>query len=67
MNTKKRGLDKETIIACALIAIAESIGIIFLGLVVLGVDINDCNSTILLGAYSLLTGGIWGILLCRNC
>ena len=30
-------------------------------------DLLKCNSTILVAVFSVLTGGIWGILLCRNC
>ena len=44
-----------------------SISIIFSVALWMDLDLLKCNSTILVAVFSVLTGGIWGILLCRNC
>lgn len=67
MNTKKNRLDKETVIICALMAMAAAVGVIFVPIVMLGIDVMRCNSTMLVAIYSVAAGSIWGILLCRNC
>ena len=67
MNTRNRKLDQETIIICGLMAAVAALGILFFPIVLLGIDVTQCNSTMLVAIFSVLTGGIWGILLCRNC
>ena len=67
MNAKKNGLDKELIIILGVISLVVSLGIIFFGLFFLGVDVYTCDKGGLIGIYSLITGGLWGVLLCRNC
>lgn len=65
--TEKRRIDREMIIVCAVVAILSAIGIIFAVVLFLGWDVTECNSTMLVSLFSVLTGSIWGILLCRNC
>ena len=67
MNTRKCGLDLEKIIVCACIAVFASIGIIFMLLSLLNIDIYSCNLTLLVLTGSVVSGVIWTILLCRNC
>lgn len=66
-GTKKKGLDREMIVVCGLVALLVSISIIFSVALWMDLDLLKCNSTILVAVFSVLTGGIWGILLCRNC
>lgn len=65
--TEKRRIDREMIIVCAVVAILSAIGIIFAVILFFGWDVTECNSTVLVSLFSVLTGSIWGILLCRNC
>lgn len=65
--TKKNGLDREMILGYGLAAILSACSIIFAVLLFFGWDISECDSTKLVTAFSVLAGGIWGILLCRNC
>ena len=67
MESKKKGLDREMIVVCGLAALLISISIIFSVALWMNLDLLKCNSTILVAVFSVLTGGIWGILLCRNC
>lgn len=65
MNRRKR--NRETIFCCGIMALMYGGGILFLVLGFLGIDLGDCNSTLLVILFFALSGGIWGILLCRNC
>ena len=67
MESKKKGLDREMIVVCGLVALLVTISIIFSVALWMEIDLSKCNSTILMTIFSVLTGGIWGILLCRNC
>ena len=62
-----KGLDREMIVVCGLVALLVTISIIFSVALWMEIDLSKCNSTILVTIFSVLTGGIWGILLCRNC
>jgi hypothetical protein len=62
----KRGLDKELIISLGSLALLFGVGIIFLILFIFDVDIPSHQAEIV-GSYSGLSGGIWLLLLCRNC
>lgn len=67
MASHKKGLDREMIVVCGLVALLVTISIIFSVALWMEIDLSKCNSTILVTIFSVLTGGIWGILLCRNC
>ena len=66
MKDKKR-IDREMVIVCAVVAMLAALGIVFGVIVFFGWDLQECNSTLLVSGFSVLTGSIWGILLCRNC
>ena len=63
---KKRRLDKEMIISFGMLALLFSVGILFFLLFVLDVNITEHIAGVI-GSYSGLSGGIWLLLLCRNC
>ena len=67
MDTKKKGLDREMILVCGLAAMLASVAIVFGFVLLFGLDLAKSDSTLLVSVFSVLTGGIWGILLCRNC
>lgn len=67
MEMKKKGLDREMIISCGIIALVASTGILFGTLFLLGIDVANCNSAVFVSLFSVLSAVIWGILLCRNC
>lgn len=67
MNTKNKGLDREMIIGCAIVAMLISISLIFLVVLYYEIDLASINKGSFVGLFSVLTGGIWGILLIRNC
>ncbi|MCR5195502.1 MAG: hypothetical protein K6D38_04235 [Pseudobutyrivibrio sp.] len=62
----KRRLDKELIISLGALALLFSVGILFFILFIFNINIGD-NLTGIVGSYSGLSGGIWLVLLCRNC
>lgn len=66
MKTNK-GLDREMILICGLVALLISISVIFAIMVWFELDFSQCDSTFLVSSFSVLTGGIWGALLCKNC
>ena len=63
---KKKGLDKDLIVSFATLAMLFAFGILFFVLFIFDIDITK-NLTGVVGSYSGLSGGIWLILLCRNC
>ena len=63
---KKRGLDKELIVSFGTLALLFGLGILFFVLFIFDIDIT-MNLTGFVRSYSGLSGGIWLILLCRNC
>jgi uncharacterized membrane protein len=67
MEMKRHKLDQEMIISCGVAALIAAIGIIFAVIGLLSIDLGDCDSTALVTIFFVLSGGIWGILLCRNC
>ncbi len=67
MKSDKKGLNQEMILLYGLCALLISISIIFTVAIWSSIDLTACNSTFLVGIFSILTGGIWGFLLCRNC
>lgn len=64
---KKNGLDKEMIIGYAVFAMLTALSIIFIVLIYFSIDLKECSGGVLVSAFSVLTGFIWGILLIRNC
>ncbi len=62
----KRKLDKELIVSLGTLALMFSVGILFFFLFVFDIDIA-ANLSKIIGSYSGLSGGIWLLLLCRNC
>jgi hypothetical protein len=67
MEMKKHKLDREMILSCGLAALIAAVGIIFCGICLFSIDLGECDSTALVTTFFVLSGGIWGILLCRNC
>ena len=67
MEMKQRKLDPEMIVGCAVVAVLVAVSIIFLYVLYFDLDLRQCDSTKLVSAFSVLSGGIWGILLIRNC
>ena len=63
----KRRLDKDMIVALAILSLLAATSIIFVSLFVLNVEISINNLAGIIGTYSALSGIIWLILLCRNC
>ncbi len=64
---KKNGLNVEKIISCAILALMMSSSFILGALAFVGVTVQQCDATLLLAAFSCLSGGTWGALLCRHC
>lgn len=64
--TKKK-MDQELIVGCGIMAALAAIGIVFFILLLFGWHIEQCNQVTMVTVYFVLTGMIWGILLCRNC
>lgn len=67
MDTKRKGMDREKVIVSGILAIIESLGVLFLGMFVIGMVPSQCDGTTLISIESILFAAIWGILLCRNC
>ena len=67
MESKKKGFDRELIGGCGWVAGLGAVSFIFWVALWMDLDLLKCNSTILVAVFSVLTGGIWGKLLCRNC
>lgn len=65
-DKKMRRVDMETIILCAIIAIAGAFGVLAGGAAFLGVRFQDLNSVWLTGGGCTLGGLLWGILLIFN-
>ncbi len=63
---KNNKLDKELILSFGVLALLFAMGILFFILFAFNIDIG-ANLTKILGSYSGLSGGIWLVLLCRNC
>ncbi|MBP5324623.1 MAG: hypothetical protein J6Y86_03930 [Pseudobutyrivibrio sp.] len=63
---KKRGLDKGLIVSFGTLALLFAVGILFFVLFIFDIDVTE-NLTSVVGSYSGLSGGIWLILLLRNC
>ncbi|SDB32831.1 hypothetical protein SAMN02910298_01578 [Pseudobutyrivibrio sp. YE44] len=64
MNNKR--LDKELILSFGALALLFAVGILFFVLFAFDINIGE-NITKIVGSYSGLSGGIWLLLLCRNC
>lgn len=62
----KKRLDRDMIISFGVLALLFSVGILFFFLFVLDINIAEHIAGIV-GSYSGLSGGIWLLLLCRNC
>lgn len=62
-----RGLTHEKILLSGIIALFEAIGIFSFGLMLLGMVPTQCDATVSVSVISILSAGIWGYLLCRNC
>lgn len=65
MRTKR--VDMETILLCAIMAVAGTFGIVVGGAAFAGVRLQECNTTLLAGGSCAFWGIIWGILLIFNC
>ena len=63
----KRGLDREMVIALAVIALLVAASILFFFLFMFDIQICAKNIAGVIGSYSGLSGSIWLYLLCRNC
>jgi hypothetical protein len=63
----KRRMDKELIIALAVISLLITTSIVFFLLFTLDIQISHNNIGGIIGSYSGLSSLVWLILLCRNC
>ena len=63
----KKGLNKELIFCYGIIAFIFAVGILFVGLFFLNIEVEATNSSEILAIYITLSTFIWGGLLCRNC
>ncbi len=63
----KRRLNKELIFIYGIIALIFAVGILFVGLFFLNIEVQSNNSSEILAIYITLSTFIWGGLLCRNC
>ena len=62
----RKKLDKELIVSFGVLALLFAVGILFLFLFLFDINIGEHMAGIV-GSYSGLSGGIWLVLLCRNC
>ncbi|MBR5637441.1 MAG: hypothetical protein IKW81_10985 [Pseudobutyrivibrio sp.] len=62
----RKKLDKDLIISFGALALLFAVGIIFLFLFIFDINIGEHLAGVV-GSYSGLSGGIWLLLLCRNC
>ncbi|MCI5874939.1 MAG: hypothetical protein PUJ55_02585 [Clostridiales bacterium] len=59
-------IDMETILLCAIMAVAGAFGMIAGGAAFAGVRFQECNAVLLAGGGCGLGGILWGILLIFN-
>ncbi len=59
-------IDVETILLCAIMAVAGAFGMIAGGAAFAGVRFQECNAAFLAGGGFALWGILWGILLIFN-
>lgn len=61
-----KNIDMETVMICAIMAVAGAFGIVAGGAAFAGVSFQDCNTALLAGGGCTLGGVLWGILLIIN-
>lgn len=59
-------VDIETILLCAIMAVAGAFGIVAGGAAFAGVRFQECNTALLVGGGCAFWGILWGILLIFN-
>lgn len=59
-------LDMETIMVCAVMALAGALGIVAGAAAFAGIRFQECNAAVLIGIGCTLWGVIWGTLLIFN-
>lgn len=59
-------IDMETILLCAVMAVAGAFGIVAGGAAFAGVRFGECNAALLAGGGCTLWGILWGVLLIFN-
>ncbi|MBO5070764.1 MAG: hypothetical protein J6C37_10455 [Roseburia sp.] len=61
-----RRLDMETIIICAVMAMAGAVGLVAGVAAFAGIQFQECDGAVLTGICLVLGGVMWGILLIFN-
>lgn len=67
MDVKRKKREREMILGSGLAALMIAAGLVFTAMSFFEVQLGECDSTMLLTVFFVLSGCIWGILLCRNC
>ena len=63
---KMKRIDIETILLCAVMAMAGAFGIVAGGAAFAGVRFQECNAALLAGGGCAIWGILWGVLLIFN-
>ena len=61
-----RKIDVETVIICAVMAMAGAVGLVAGVAAFVGIRFQECDRTVLTGICLILVGILWGILLIFN-
>ena len=64
---KKNGLDYKLILECGVVALIAAVGVVFVFLFLLGIDVTQANDAAVVGGYSATSGLFWVGLFVRNC
>ncbi len=67
MEDKSKKREREMIVGSGIAALMAAAGIVFSFMGFFGLTIGECDDRLLLTLFFVLSGSIWGILLCRNC
>ncbi len=67
MKAQKRKVDKELVLACALLSFMMAETLVLGTLYFFGLSVYQCDAVVLLGWMLCLWGGGWGALLWRMC
>lgn len=60
-------IDMELVLVCAVMAVAATFGLMTGAAAFLGVRLQECDTTAVVGIGCTLGGLLWGILLIANC
>lgn len=59
-------VDMETVLLCAIIAVAGAVGMLAGTAAFIGIRFRECDAAVLTGAGCTLGGILWGVLLIVN-